>query len=130
MVKNVNFLSGGSSNTYCSLYRAVFTSSTDHCKTILICFQTPYCSLYRAVFTYYICYQKVVLLATYCSLYRAVFTSVLLQNHPFLFQLIAHYIELYSRELTEDESHELESNLIAHYIELYSQFLVFSVISE
>ena len=72
MVKNVNFLSGGSSNTYCSLYRAVFT-------------------------------------------------SVLLQNHPFLFQLIAHYIELYSRELTEDESHELESNLIAHYIELYSQ---------
>ena len=36
-------------------------------------------------------------------------------------KLIAHYIELYSRELTEDESHELESNLIAHYIELYSQ---------
>ena len=86
---------GDSMQTYCPLYRAIFTR-------FLLRFR--YCPLYRAIFTQKSQpVQNLVSCRTsvrYCPLYRAIFTSAakdwLEKIH--LYNVIAHYIGLFSHQ--------------------------------
>ena len=134
---------GDSMQTYCPLYRAIFTR-------FLLRFR--YCPLYRAIFTQKSQpVQNLVSCRTsvrYCPLYRAIFTSAakdwLEKIH--LYNVIAHYIGLFSHQQLHSlhqQTHGLRFTLlptisgyfhnlsgsdnsemkivIAHYIGLFSQ---------